>query len=414
MWPRNILNHCYSKYKQLDKVINNSLEKKDVLDIEPPIKLKPKSVSFYREHNTIRPYQDVPYDITEPREVPEFMHNEEEELNPIVNNVTPVGAKLAKVGIWGPTNSGKSMLMNAMIGRSISAVSNKSFTSDSIIKGINTDVNAKTQLILYDLPGFTISSRQKTSAEYLNMAYKCFQEESLSKILFVVDSTKIPSPDVAAQLENTYNKHFYKFSSLLVVNKMDLCFNRRKLMDLISFFEGSINFEKKFYTSALTGFGVEEIVGYLRKEAQPGVWVYKPDIKTSLSELDIAQELVKSCIYDRFFKEFPYELQFEIIEFLIRSDCVQLHIKLNCERPIHKAIIVGKDGKNLTILRNYIETQLAKSYARKVQVELSVMSGLKQNEEVVDAKDKNNLLARTEINTLKKFGSIDSIIKKKR
>lgn len=395
-------------------VINSSIKKSDVLNAEPLIKLKPKSISFYKERNTISPYQDVPYDITEPREVPEFMHNVEEELNFMANNETPVGAKLAKVGIWGPTNSGKSMLLNSMVGRSISAVSNKSFTSDSVIKAMNTDVNAKTQIILYDLPGFAISARQKTSAEYLNTAYKCFQEESIAKLLFVVDSTKIPTSDVAAQLETAYNKHFYKFSSILVINKMDVCFNRRKLMDLVSFYEGSINFEKKFYVSALTGFGVDNLVGYLRKEAQPGVWLYKPEVKTNLSELDIAEEQVKSCIYDRFFKEFPYEIQFQIIEFLIRSDCVQIHVKINCERPIHKSIVVGKNGKNLTILRNYIETQLAKSYARKVQVELSVMSGLKQSEEVVEAKDKNNILARTELNTIRDTGSLDVLTKKKR
>jgi GTP-binding protein Era len=408
-----IVKRSFSKYKEIDRVINSRLKKVDKVPSEPMIRFKPKSNSFYEAHGSIKPALDKAYNITEPSEVPHFMHKAPLELSPIYNKVTPTGGKFSKIAIWGPTNSGKSQLLNSLIGREISAVSNKAFTSDSVIKGIKTDVNLKTQLLFYDLPGFSISHKIKTSKEYSNMASKTFQDEGISKLLFVVDSNKMPSSQLAKTLEEIHSNFFNKFSCLLLMNKMDLCFNRRKLMDMISYYEGIINFEKKFFISADTGFGINDVTNYLIQESLPGTWLFEPEIKAHMSELDIAQELVKSCIYNRYFKEFPYELEFEIIEFLIRSDCVQVHVKLNCERRLHKSIIIGKDGKNLTVLRTYIENHLSKSYAKKVEVRLTVASGLKNQAEFVVNEDDERHEAISEIAILRKKKSINAILPKK-
>ena len=44
---------------------------------------------------------------------------------------------------------------------------------------------------------------------------------------------------------------------------MDICYNRRKLQDIISMVEGRMNFVGKFYFSAETEFGKEEFINYL-------------------------------------------------------------------------------------------------------------------------------------------------------
>jgi GTP-binding protein Era len=43
---------------------------------------------------------------------------------------------------------------------------------------------------------------------------------------------------------------------ILVLNKMDLCFNKRKLRWLITELEDLTKFDKTFMISSLTGFGV--------------------------------------------------------------------------------------------------------------------------------------------------------------
>jgi len=59
--------------------------------------------------------------------------------------------KVLTIGICGAPNSGKSTLMNRIIGRKLSAVSHKVNTTRTSILGIkNMD---KTQLVFYDTPG---------------------------------------------------------------------------------------------------------------------------------------------------------------------------------------------------------------------------------------------------------------------
>lgn len=69
-----------------------------------------------------------------------------------------------------------------------------------------------------------------------------------------------------------------------------------------------MNFVKTFYTSAETDFGYEGLLNYLKSLARDEDWKYPGDIAYPNSELDNVQEKIKSIIYDRFYKEFPYML----------------------------------------------------------------------------------------------------------
>ena len=56
----------------------------------------------------------------------------------------------------------------------------------------------------------------------------------------------------------------------LVLNKIDLVENKRKFHGLISEIERYGKFDKIFYTSALTGYGVGDIEKYLLSMARKG------------------------------------------------------------------------------------------------------------------------------------------------
>lgn len=56
----------------------------------------------------------------------------------------------------------------------------------------------------------------------------------------------------------------------LVLNKIDLVENKRKFHGLISEIEKYGKFDKIFYTSALTGYGLAEIEKYLCGMAKKG------------------------------------------------------------------------------------------------------------------------------------------------
>ena len=53
-------------------------------------------------------------------------------------------AKSLEVCVLGAANAGKSSFMNCMIGKNVSAVSNKYCTTDDLVTGIYTDMDIKT------------------------------------------------------------------------------------------------------------------------------------------------------------------------------------------------------------------------------------------------------------------------------
>ena len=76
------------------------------------------------------------------------------ELEMVYNN-SPQDAKSLEACILGAPNAGKSSLMNYMVNKNVSAVSDKKNTTDDITKGIFTDMDSKTQIVFMDTPGVT-------------------------------------------------------------------------------------------------------------------------------------------------------------------------------------------------------------------------------------------------------------------
>ena len=368
---KNIFRY-FSKYKKLDNVITSLKKQNTELTEEKKLKFKPFINSVYEKFGNIKPYSEQSFNLTPEGEIPLFMYEKPQKTDLIKMPDIP---KLLKIAIFGPTNTGKSLLLNKLINRFISSVSNKSFTSNKAIIGIDTDLNEKTQLIFKDLPGFQNSSHQLKN--YGQLAFKELDNDNFDTILIVLDCNKKISQEVL-KLVNLLNKKKTKnMDFILILNKIDLCYNRRKLVDLITYLEGVINVEKKFYISAETDYGIENLKDYLKSKALDKKWEYDSKFKTNLSEMEILEEIVKSIIYNRYYQEFPYEIQTRVVEFVIKSNRIYAEVQLNCERDIHKDILIGKKGQNTLILKNYIQKFLANTYNKEVEIKLDIKSGLK-------------------------------------
>jgi len=383
------LSRNFSKYDKLTKIIQSNPKPSVPEKTEPTINFKPFTQTVYKASGNIQPYKDFDHPITKPHEIAEVAllnyASRMEDIN------SPPNAKVLKVGVFGAANSGKSSVFNKLVGRDISAVSNKSFTTNKSILGVKTDLSTNTQLCIYDLPGYPIGSVGLRFYQY--EAYKMIEESEIDKLIMIFDSNKTVQKDELKTIDKIRERYANDLDFIMVLNKLDLCYNRRKLYDIISACESVMNFENKIYVSAETDYGIQNLTDHLITQAKPGEWLLPKDYITDLSEVELCHQQIRSIIFNRFFKEFPYEIEIKVVEFLVSHNHIRVGIKLNVERPIHKKIFVGEDGKNLVVLKNHIAKQLMMFYNKFVEVVITVHHGIKDTENIFVTEEavKNNI-----------------------
>lgn len=403
----SIFKQQFSKYRNVTDIVNKYPKPEKPKKEEAIIKFKPYTQTVYKTSNNILPYKDYDHPITREHEVAEVaLQTYDTRMEDIIS---PPNAKVISVGIFGPTNSGKSSLFNTLIGRTISAVSNKRFTTNKSIFGVKTDLSTNTQISLYDLPGYPIGSPEFRFYQY--EAYKTIEEIKPNKLLMVFDANKTIQKDELITLNKIREKYADSLDFIMILNKLDLCFNRRKLYDLVSACESMMNFENKFYVSTATDYGISSVLDHIINQASPGKWSSPQGYTTDLSEVAICHQQIKSILYERFFDEFPYEIRIRIVEFYICQSHIRIGVKLNAERELHKKILVGENGKNLVVLKNHIAKQLMTFYNKFVEVVLTINYGIKDSNEPFITESAVDNRVKSEIAQIKAGKGVKSLDK---
>lgn len=84
-----------------------------------------------------------------------------------------------------------------------------------------------------------------------------------------------------------------KIPVTLVMNKVDIVTNKRKLRGLQSELEDMCRFEQVFHVSCETGFGVENLRQYLIENSMLRPWRYDPKMVSEKSPVERAEEAMK-------------------------------------------------------------------------------------------------------------------------
>jgi GTPase len=193
----------------------------------------------------------------------------------------------------------------------VSSVSPKQNTTDEVLHVLRSlEVEGEegprnVQLKYFDTPGLM---HNKTG--FLSRGWRVLGDIDFS--LLVIDSSK-RFDDLLKEAISRLEKHrrYEQFMKALVLNKIDLVDNKRKFHGLIAEIEKHGKFDKIFYTSALTGYGVADIETYLAGMARKGAWEHPGEAKTDSSEMEVVEELFKEALFLRTYNQVPYETVLE-------------------------------------------------------------------------------------------------------
>lgn len=264
------------------------------------------------------------------------------------------------VAISGPTNSGKSTLLNSIFEKKVSIVSHKVQTT---LKSLDAVKNyGDTQIVFIDTPGYY---QKKNDANFIKDVLSSIERSDL--LLIILDITS--RFEYLEQIEKIVKN--YKKKKFLIINKIDLANNEYVLEKLstISFIK---NFDEVFYLSALKNKNIKKLLDHVSKSLPTQEWIYKKNNSTNISKESFLAEITREGILKYLNQEIPYQVSIET-EKLVKSQNYTIHQKIIVSTISHKKIILGKNGSAIKSIGVYARIEMEKVLKAKCNLFLKVV-----------------------------------------
>lgn len=275
------------------------------------------------------------------------------------------------VGLVGPTNSGKSTLMNALVGEKVSIVSQRSQTTYHGVKGIRNTPRA--QVVFIDTPGF--QRHPEHVARLLNrVAEKNAKEADI--LVWVFDASNPRVVNQINKLKDRITNARPKEKSFLVLNKVDKV-KKPELLPLIQQIFALGYFQEIIPVSALKQDNVDRILSVLEEKLPQGIPYFPHDMITDRSQQFLVSEFIREKIYHATRQEIPYAVWVEIEawEESEEGKVPTIRAVLHVDSDSKKGMIIGKGGEMLkrigTEARAEAERLLGKQVCLKLHVDVA-------------------------------------------
>jgi GTPase len=261
------------------------------------------------------------------------------------------------IGIAGRPNTGKSSLLNRLVGEKLSIVTPKAQTTRHLVTGIlNT---AGCQYIFVDAPGQQLRARSTLHRALNRRATEAARDADVA--LFVVEAMRF-GPEDQAVLERIAAEQ----TVIAVVNKVDTV---RKASGLIPFLDRlakTRDFKAVVPVSAKTGRNMPGLLAVLREALPEGEAIYPPDQLTDRDERFFAAELLREKIFLELGEELPYRTEVVIDSFKEEGRLRRIEATILVERDSQKAIVLGTRGERLKKMATSARKDMEKLFGGKV------------------------------------------------
>jgi len=245
------------------------------------------------------------------------------------------------VALIGAPNSGKSTLINALVGAKVAIVTHKAQTTRGPVLGIALE--GRSQIILVDTPGI-FQPKRRLDRAMSGAAWTRAAEADL--VALVIDAERAHT---ARGLDACLDPVFetlptIKRPIIAVLNKIDLV-ARPELLHLAADLSTHHAFIRTFMISALTGDGVPDLKAYLADAVPPGPWLYPEDQLTDAPLRQAAAEITREKLFLRLHDELPYSLTVETADWKELVDgSVRIEQTIYVMRDSQKKIVLGAHG----------------------------------------------------------------------
>ena len=274
------------------------------------------------------------------------------------------------VAVLGAPNTGKSTLVNRVVGTKVSIVSPKVQTTRNRVLGIA--MAGATQIVFIDTPGIFAPKRRLDRA-MVSAAWGGARDADL--ILVLVDARRGVDAETRLIIDRLRATHR---QAVLALNKIDLV-ARPPLLALAAKLDGErladgrAMFTDIFMISALDGDGVDDLVATLAAPLPPGPWHYPADQAADMPVRLLAAEITREKVFLQLQQELPYATAVETEAWTEGADgSVRIDQVLYVRRDSQKSIVLGKGGRRIKAIGSEARKELEEMLGHRVHLFLHV------------------------------------------
>jgi len=261
------------------------------------------------------------------------------------------------IAIAGRPNTGKSSLLNRMVGEKLSIVSSKAQTTRHLVTGILTADDC--QYIFTDAPGFQREHRRAMHRTLNRRAGEAPRDADLT--LFVVEAPRFSAEDRAA-LELVPEG----CPVVVAVNKVDRLKNADQLIPYLDRLAKERDFLALVPVSARTGKNLAELLSVLRDALPEGPAIYPRDQLSDRDERFFAAELLREKLFTMLGDELPYRCEVVIESFKEEARLRRIEATVLVERDSHKGIVLGAGGARMKKIATAARKDMERLFGGKV------------------------------------------------
>jgi len=271
------------------------------------------------------------------------------------------------VGLIGLPNSGKSTLMNALVGDKVSIVTAKPQTTRRRVMGLVSEGDF--QAVFVDAPGL-VRAQAGLNLFLREEAHDVAVQSDVLVAVLNIDEKEIDEIDAIIALVKEAKKPW-----VALINKTDLPMLHRprilreRLAEAgVPIIEGSCLRDPKALKAEL----LAAILPLLPEADGP---LYDEDLYTLSSTRELCAEIIREKCFEHLHQEVPFGLVVRILLFDEDSGpLVKIHAEILVAKDNHRPIVVGRQGQSLKAIGSEARLEIVRLLGRKVFLDLKVVA----------------------------------------
>lgn len=266
------------------------------------------------------------------------------------------------VALIGKPNTGKSTLMNALLGEKISITSERPQTTRHQIIGIRT--TSEYQCIFVDTPGIH-QNQAKAINRYMNRAATSMLDDvDLICVLLDVRNFNADDERILHRVQS-YN------NVILVLNKIDKL-QKQALLPLMQQISSLLPSVDIMPVSALKKENLDQLMSLIHPRLPQGIPHFPVDQLTDKPMRFIVAEIIREKLFRQLTQELPYSLTVNIDHYKTEPDIIRLSASIWVERQSQKGIVIGTRGSTLKKIGSDARTDIERLVDSRVYLQLWV------------------------------------------